>query len=166
MKKEILIVGTGGQGIKTIGKLIACAVAQSGLFVSFYPVYTPRARGGEIVSSIVISNKPITHPLVQKADIMLVLSMTIPKQLVLPKLHPDTKIFFEKEPENISEKNKHQQKIKGLIQDPFSNVVILGFIQKLIPEIPEKLILEEIQKFSPNNLKLNKANFILGQNLI
>lgn len=165
MKKEILIVGTGGQGIKTIEGIIAYAVIKNDLYVSSYSAYTPRARGGDIVSHIAISDEPLLYPLTEEADLIIALSDIIPEKLVFPSISQKTKIIFDKKPQNLP-RDTDNQKIEGLTQEPFSNFLVLGTLQKLIPEIPEKFALQEIEKFDEKNFQKNKQDFHKGQNLI
>ncbi|OGF26350.1 hypothetical protein A2303_04110 [Candidatus Falkowbacteria bacterium RIFOXYB2_FULL_47_14] len=174
MKKQILITGTGGQGIKTIGDILAKAAAKQGLYPADYSIYTPQARGGDIVASIVISDRPLIYPLVEIADVTLILSDPLPAELLFPvingreysKLGPRTIVAYETRPSNLPCVSRERE-IKGLVTEPFSNLVVLGAIQKLVPQIKSdclwEIIKENFKKTSPEE---TKRQYEQGQNLI
>ncbi|MFH0892066.1 MAG: 2-oxoacid:acceptor oxidoreductase family protein [Candidatus Falkowbacteria bacterium] len=175
MKKQILITGTGGQGIKTIGDILAKAAARQGLYPADYSIYTPQARGGDIVSSLVISDRPLTYPLVETADVALILSDPLPAELLFPvingreypKLSPRTIVVYEDRPGNLPRICKKEREIKGLVTEPFSNLVVLGALQKLVPQIKSDCLWEIIKEnFKKTSLEETKRQYEQGQNLI
>ncbi|MGD0336412.1 MAG: 2-oxoacid:acceptor oxidoreductase family protein [Candidatus Omnitrophota bacterium] len=74
MKKEVIIAGAGGQGIMLLGKILATAAMRENKFVSWLPSYGAEVRGGTAHCMLVISDKEIGSPYVEKADILLVLN--------------------------------------------------------------------------------------------
>ena len=48
MKHEVLLAGSGGQGIMSMGMLLAYAGMLEGRNVSWIPSYGPQMRGGEV----------------------------------------------------------------------------------------------------------------------
>jgi len=62
MVNEILIAGSGGQGIMLMGKLLAYGAIYQGLEVTFYPSYGPEMRGGTANCTVVISDQRIGSP--------------------------------------------------------------------------------------------------------
>ena len=64
MTHEILIAGFGGQGILFAGKVLAYAAMIENKEVSFLPSYGPEMRGGTCNCSIIISDEPVSSPLV------------------------------------------------------------------------------------------------------
>ena len=74
MKKEIIIAGAGGQGIMLLGKILATAAMRENKFVSWLPSYGAEVRGGTAHCMLVISDKEIGSPYVEKADIIVVLN--------------------------------------------------------------------------------------------
>ncbi|MBQ1955332.1 MAG: 2-oxoacid:acceptor oxidoreductase family protein [Clostridia bacterium] len=61
---NILIAGSGGQGVQTIGKLMTEIGMENGFEVSFIPSYGPEMRGGTSNCGVNISEEPIASPLV------------------------------------------------------------------------------------------------------
>lgn len=62
--ERILCAGFGGQGIMSLGKLIACASMLAGKEVTWMPSYGPEMRGGTAYCSVVVSDDPVGSPIV------------------------------------------------------------------------------------------------------
>lgn len=62
--ERILCAGFGGQGIMSLGKLIAYAGMLDDKHVSWMPSYGPEMRGGTAYCSVVVSDKPVGSPIV------------------------------------------------------------------------------------------------------
>lgn len=62
MLEEILIGGSGGQGIMLMGQLLAYGAVYEGLEVTFFPSYGPEMRGGAANCTVVISDRRIGSP--------------------------------------------------------------------------------------------------------
>ncbi|MFH0857534.1 MAG: 2-oxoacid:acceptor oxidoreductase family protein [Candidatus Magasanikbacteria bacterium] len=74
MKYNILLAGDGGQGIQTIGDILAKAMIQNGHNVTLIPNYGLEQRGGVSLVFIKVSDEEIVYPKFSFADILLVLS--------------------------------------------------------------------------------------------
>ena len=71
---EIRVVGFGGQGVVTIGRVLGVAFTiHEGLNSVNTHSYGPESRGGSCRSEVVVSQGEI-HPSVRKADILVALS--------------------------------------------------------------------------------------------
>jgi 2-oxoglutarate ferredoxin oxidoreductase subunit gamma len=68
MLHEMLIAGFGGQGIVTLGKLIAYAGMLEGHEVCFWPRYGAEMRGGTANCTVILSSEVIDSPLVDVFD--------------------------------------------------------------------------------------------------
>jgi 2-oxoglutarate ferredoxin oxidoreductase subunit gamma len=62
MHEEIIMAGTGGQGIMIMGQLLAYAALLEGRNVVWLPSYGPEARGGTADCTVMISDKEIGSP--------------------------------------------------------------------------------------------------------
>lgn len=62
MLEEILIGGSGGQGIMLMGQLLTYGAVYEGLEVTFFPSYGPEMRGGTANCTVVISDERIGSP--------------------------------------------------------------------------------------------------------
>lgn len=74
MTERIIIAGSGGQGIMLIGKVLAQAAMEDGLQVTWLPAYGAEVRGGTAHCMIIISDKQIGSPRVDRADIIVILN--------------------------------------------------------------------------------------------
>lgn len=67
--KRILAAGFGGQGILTLGKVLAHLALDSGLHATWMPSYGPEMRGGVCRCHVQISETPVASPVVESPDI-------------------------------------------------------------------------------------------------
>jgi 2-oxoglutarate ferredoxin oxidoreductase subunit gamma len=74
MLEEIIIAGFGGQGVMSMGQLIAYAGMLEGKGVSWLPSYGPEQRGGTANCAVVVSNEPVGSPLVTNPSTAIVLN--------------------------------------------------------------------------------------------
>jgi 2-oxoglutarate ferredoxin oxidoreductase subunit gamma len=63
----IIIAGFGGQGILSIGRILAQAGLDDGLNTTWLPSYGPEIRGGTAYSHVIISDNLIGSPLLNSA---------------------------------------------------------------------------------------------------
>jgi 2-oxoglutarate ferredoxin oxidoreductase subunit gamma len=66
MQNDVIIAGFGGQGVLLIGKMLAYAGMADGREVSWLPSYGPEMRGGTCNCTVVISDKPVGSPVVER----------------------------------------------------------------------------------------------------
>ena len=72
---KIVFAGFGGQGIMTLGQIVATMAMQQGRQVAWMPSYGAEMRGGTANCSVVISDLPIGNPYVlSEVDILCALS--------------------------------------------------------------------------------------------
>ncbi|MDD2458618.1 MAG: 2-oxoacid:acceptor oxidoreductase family protein, partial [Eubacteriales bacterium] len=71
---SVIIAGFGGQGILSGGKFIATAALMENREVSWFPSYGPEMRGGTANCSVVISDEPIGSPVINEADVLIVMN--------------------------------------------------------------------------------------------
>lgn len=74
MNKEIIISGFGGQGVLSMGKMLAYAGIIEGKQVSWMPAYGPEQRGGTANVTVIVSDEPISSPLLSTFDVAVVLN--------------------------------------------------------------------------------------------
>jgi 2-oxoglutarate ferredoxin oxidoreductase subunit gamma len=70
----IIIAGFGGQGILSIGKVIAQAGMDAGMNVSWLPSYGPEMRGGTAYVHVILSDGPIGSPLLNAATVLIAMN--------------------------------------------------------------------------------------------
>ena len=86
MKKEIIISGFGGQGVLSMGKILAYSGLMEGKEVTWMPAYGPEQRGGTANVTVIVSDDRISSPILSRYDIAVVLN-----QPSLDKFEPKVK---------------------------------------------------------------------------
>lgn len=74
MKEEIIIAGFGGQGVLSMGKILAYSGVMQGLEVSWMPSYGPEMRGGTANVTVILSDAPVSSPIVHEVDTAIILN--------------------------------------------------------------------------------------------
>lgn len=74
MKKEIIIAGFGGQGVLSMGKILAYSGLMEGKEVSWMPSYGPEQRGGTANVTVILSDAPISSPILNEFDVAIILN--------------------------------------------------------------------------------------------
>jgi len=65
-EEEIIMAGFGGQGIMSMGQMLAYAGMLAGKNVSWLPSYGPEMRGGTANCTVVISDAQVASPVVSR----------------------------------------------------------------------------------------------------
>lgn len=73
-EKEFKFSGFGGQGILSLGLVIANAGSAIGKNVSWFPSYGPEQRGGTASCSVVLSGREIGSPTVDRPDVLVAMN--------------------------------------------------------------------------------------------
>lgn len=74
MKQEIIIAGFGGQGVLSMGKILAYSGLMEGKEVSWMPSYGPEQRGGTANVTVILSDDRISSPVLNEYDIAIILN--------------------------------------------------------------------------------------------
>ena len=72
---KMFFAGSGGQGVLLMGQMIAQAAMMEGKEATFLPSYGPEMRGGTANCTVVVSDKPVSCPLIYEADIAVVMNL-------------------------------------------------------------------------------------------
>ena len=71
---EIICSGVGGQGILTLGLLIAEVAAEHDKYVTWVPAYGSEMRGGFVSCTMKIAETPIVSPYIEKPNLLVAMS--------------------------------------------------------------------------------------------
>ena len=74
MTEEIIIAGFGGQGVLSMGKILAYSGMMQDKEVSWFPSYGPEMRGGTANVTVIISDERISSPILNKFDTAIILN--------------------------------------------------------------------------------------------
>jgi 2-oxoglutarate ferredoxin oxidoreductase subunit gamma len=74
MTEEIIIAGFGGQGVLSMGKILAYSGVMQNKEVSWMPSYGPEMRGGTANVTVIISDERISSPTINAFDSAIILN--------------------------------------------------------------------------------------------
>jgi 2-oxoglutarate ferredoxin oxidoreductase subunit gamma len=74
MQHELIIAGFGGQGVLSMGKILAYAGLMENKEVSWFPSYGPEQRGGTANVTVILSDERISSPVLNEYDIAIILN--------------------------------------------------------------------------------------------
>jgi len=74
MTEEIIIAGFGGQGVLSMGKIMAYSGVMQDMEVSWMPSYGPEMRGGTANVTVIISSERISSPIIKHFDTAIILN--------------------------------------------------------------------------------------------
>ena len=152
MKLKMFFAGSGGQGTLAIGQMIAKAAMDEGREVTWLPSYGPEMRGGTANCTVVVSDKPIACPLINDADVLVV--MNLPSLLKFESMvRPGGLLIVNSS--LVPEKAKRDDirvlyvpandKAAELGSDKAANMVVLGAILKETGVVDTETIREEMR---------------------
>jgi 2-oxoglutarate ferredoxin oxidoreductase subunit gamma len=74
MTEEIIIAGFGGQGVLSMGKILAYSGIMQDMEVSWMPSYGPEMRGGTANVTVILSDERISSPVLNEYDTAIILN--------------------------------------------------------------------------------------------
>ena len=74
MKETVIIAGFGGQGVLSMGKILAYAGVVQSYEVSWMPAYGPEMRGGTANVTVILSDRPVSSPIATEFDSAVILN--------------------------------------------------------------------------------------------
>lgn len=86
MTEEIIIAGFGGQGVLSMGKIIAYSGIMENKEVTWFPSYGPEMRGGTANVTVIVSDNRISSPVIKEFNTAIILN-----QQSLDKFENDVK---------------------------------------------------------------------------
>ena len=93
---RIRVAGFGGQGVLTLGYVLAEAGMEAGYEVSWLPSYGPEMRSGTSNCHVRLSNEPISSPLVSRPNVLLALNEPSLRKF-LPEVEPGGIVLYNSE---------------------------------------------------------------------
>ncbi len=95
MYAECIFAGFGGQGVLTLGKLLAFAAMHDGKKVAWIPSYGPEMRGGTANCAVVIADDEVGSPIPVAPDF--VVAMNLPSMDKFePRIKPGGLLVYNK----------------------------------------------------------------------
>ncbi len=151
-KREILLSGSGGQGVLFLGNILSLAAAQKGKRVATTPSYGAAVRGGEVKCGVIFSDEEIYDPIVDEAEILVALNEASLKAFG-PQIKEQGLLICGDSEENratIKSWGKRVQVIpvplKSLGGERTHNMIALGVFLEVEPELTYELIKAALTK--------------------
>lgn len=178
MLQEIILAGFGGQGVMSMGQLLAYAGMFEEKQVSWIPSYGPEMRGGTANCAVTISDSLISSPLVSEPNTLIVLnrpSLDKFKKEVQPGgLLLMNSSLISTDPQR---KDLHILKIPSddLANERFANsrvanMIILGAFIELTQAVSAESVEKALKKVLPEYrhplIPLNREALELGRELV
>lgn len=92
--KRIIFSGYGGQGVLTLGVLVASITMKNGKNVTWMPSYGPEMRGGTANCAVIVSDNNIGSPIVlSHIDILVAMNQASVDKFV-PKMNPGGLVIY------------------------------------------------------------------------
>ncbi len=163
---KLFFAGSGGQGILLMGQMITYAAMLEDKSATFFPSYGPEMRGGTANCTVVVSDKPVSCPVIYEADAIVV--MNLPSLIKFePMVKPGGVLLINT---SIIDQPAKRTDIKvcsvpvneiagelGSIK--VANMVMLGALVRATNVVSEKSIEQVMHKtFTGEKAKLNDAN--------
>ena len=153
MERNLMIAGFGGQGVMTMGKLLAEATSEAtDLNVTFFPSYGAAMRGGTANCLVVISDDPIGAPVSYSLEDLVVMNGPSLHKF-LPNLKPGGTLFVNStivtdpiERDDIKVVKAPVTQMAIDIDNPRAlNVIMLGVYVGATDAVPEEVIVKGIE---------------------
>ncbi len=158
--------GFGGQGILSLGLVIADAASEMGRHVSWFPSYGPEQRGGSASCSVVVSGREIGSPTIDHPDVLVAMNQPSLERF-LPTLRQGAVLIYESSvplnvevPEGV---NVHPFPAARIASEngvaKAANTALLGCMVELgLLDMPEAEIAEALRRSFSAKPKLIDSN--------
>ncbi|MDR2811043.1 MAG: 2-oxoacid:acceptor oxidoreductase family protein [Tannerellaceae bacterium] len=177
MKSEIIIAGFGGQGVLSMGKILAYSGLTEGKEVSWMPSYGPEQRGGTANVTVILSDDPISSPILNEYDVAIILN-----QPSLDKFESKVKsggiLIYDGYGISGAIKRKDIRIYRVNAMDAATemknekafNMLILGGLLKVVPMVKLESVLLGLKKSLPERhhklIPMNEAAIKKGMEII
>ena len=156
MKKEIIISGFGGQGVLSMGKILAYSGLMEDKEVTWMPAYGPEQRGGTANVTVIVSDERISSPILSKYDIAVVLNQPSLEKFE-PKIKPGGILIYDgfgiintptRKDITVYEINA-MDKAAEMKNGKVFNMIVLGGLLKVAPVVSDKGVEKALKKTLP-----------------
>jgi 2-oxoglutarate ferredoxin oxidoreductase subunit gamma len=177
MKYEIIISGFGGQGVLSMGKILAYSGLMEGKEVTWMPAYGPEQRGGTANVTVIVSDSRIASPVLSKYDVAIVLNQPSLDKF-LPKvkaggmlIYDDNGIINPPTRKDITcYRISAMEKAAEMKNAKVFNMIVLGALLKACPVVSTDGLQKALYKSLPeryhNMIPLNMKAMEEGMKMI
>jgi 2-oxoglutarate ferredoxin oxidoreductase subunit gamma len=177
MTEEIIIAGFGGQGVLSMGKIMAYSAVMQDMEVSWMPSYGPEMRGGTANVIVIISSERISSPIIRHYDTAIILnqqSLDKFEQMVKPGgilIYDSNGITRHPERKDLTIYRIDAAEEAAKMNSPKTfNMVVLGGFLKIKPIIKIENVIKGLKKSLPeryhNLIPMNEKALVRGNEII
>ncbi len=172
MTKEIIIAGFGGQGVLSMGKILAYSGLMEDKEVTWMPAYGPEQRGGTANVTVIVSDEQISSPILSLYDVAIVLNQPSLEKFE-SKVKPGGILIYDGfgiiNPPTRSDIHVYRvdamDKAAEMKNSKIFNMIVLGGLLKVCPIVSNegmekalyKTLPERHHKLIPLNMEAMKA---------
>jgi 2-oxoglutarate ferredoxin oxidoreductase subunit gamma len=177
MTEEIIIAGFGGQGVLSMGKILAYSGIMQNQEVSWMPSYGPEMRGGTANVTVIVSDERISSPILRAYDTAIILNQQSMDKFE-NSVKPGGTLLYD--PNGISRhpsrKDINIYKVEGakkaaeMGNTKIFNMIVLGAYLKIRPIVQMENVVKGIKKSLPERhhklLPLNEDAVNQGMKIV
>ncbi|MGL4364614.1 MAG: 2-oxoacid:acceptor oxidoreductase family protein [Bacteroidales bacterium] len=177
MKEEIIIAGFGGQGVLSLGKILAYSGIMQDQEVTWMPSYGPEMRGGTANVTVILSDDRISSPIINQFDTAIILNQQSldkfeenvkpgglllydPNGITAPSSRSDIKIHKISATEEASKMGNAK----------VFNMIVLGAFLKLKPIVQMENVIKGLKKSLPERvhglISINEQAILRGMKVV
>ena len=177
MLEEIIIAGFGGQGVPSMGKILAYSGLMEGKEVTWMPSYGPEQRGGTANVTVILSDEKISSPILNSYDIAVVLNQQSLDKFE-SKVKPGGILIYDSygihhAPQRTDIKIYKINAMEATFDMQNSkvyNMIVLGALLKIKPMVTMESVLAGLKKSLPERhhklIPMNEAAIQKGMSLV
>ncbi|MDR1667095.1 MAG: 2-oxoacid:acceptor oxidoreductase family protein [Bacteroidales bacterium] len=176
MTEEIIIAGFGGQGVLSMGKILAYSGIMQGLEVSWMPSYGPEMRGGTANVTVILSDLPVSSPVLNSFDTAIILNQQSMDKFE-PMVKPGGMLLYDS---NGITRHPERKDIRLFCVDATAeaaktdprifNMIVLGGYLSVRPFLKTENVVEGLKKSLPERhhqlIPLNRQAISTGMEIV
>jgi 2-oxoglutarate ferredoxin oxidoreductase subunit gamma len=177
MTEEIIIAGFGGQGVLSMGKILAYSGIMQDQEVSWMPSYGPEMRGGTANVTVILSDDRVSSPVLQSYDTAILLnqqSMDKFESMVKPgglMIYDPNGITRHPERDDIRVFQVEATEEAVRMKSPITfNMVVLGAYIKVNPVVDFDNVIKGLRKSLPERhhhlIPVNEKAILRGMEIV
>ena len=156
MTEEIIIAGFGGQGVLSMGKILAYSGIMQDKEVSWMPSYGPEMRGGTANVTVIVSDDRISSPILSRYDVAIVLNQPSLEKFE-PRVKPGGILIYDGfgilNPPTRTDITVYRidamDKAAEMKNAKVFNMIVLGGLLKVAPVVSTKGVEKALKKTLP-----------------
>ena len=177
MKEELIIAGFGGQGVLSMGKILAYAALMDNLEVTWMPSYGPEQRGGTANVTVILSDSAISSPMLDTYDTAVILNQQSLDKFE-SKVKPGGTLIYDsygihKAPTRTDINIYRIDAMEATFEMENAkayNMVVLGALLKIKNLLPIESVIKGLKKTHPERhhhlIPMNEDAINRGMNLV